>query len=279
MASRCWGTPGGGRYALLALGIAAAFTGCRENRTSEQPVVTTTAEGASVAPSRDAARRRDVALVRVINAVPDGGFDIWADSRKAFTNTRYRQVTPYREFEENEVTFTVRPAGTDTMNRPLASNTELTRDGSYHTVVLIPNERDRTPELRALGDDVKPPQAGMARVRVVHAAPGLGPVDVFASDSVAPDTAAEDSAEPVFDHVQYMAEEGYKDIRPIAGPIEVRADGERMVLATVDAARLEAGRSYTIVIAGPRAGKSTLDAIIVADEVGTADSVPDEADP
>src|SRR5262249_56428844 len=94
-------------------------------------------------------------------------------------------------------------------------------------------------DLKVMRDEIVP-AAGKAQIRVIHAAPGAGDIDVQF-------VGAEGK---VFTGVGYSTEAGFRDIDPVQGTIEVKTADNHRTLATLKDMKLEAGKSYTIVVTG-----------------------------
>jgi Domain of unknown function (DUF4397) len=234
---------------FLSLALAAACTG---NRTKE-PVVTTTGDKTAVSEAGTTAAKRGKSLVRVVNAIPgEGAIDITGDDRTIFFDVGYKTVTPYTEIGDNVVKFKLRPGGAVEVT---AENTETLMNGNRYTLIALPN-KDGGAKLSVVKDDVVPDQ-GKARLRVFHAAPGLAEVDVL----------LEGQKDPVFDNLGFGSEGGFKDLDPATATVVVRRDNPPTTVLRIQKIHLEAGRAYTIVIAG--AAPTSLATITITDAIRT----------
>lgn len=243
---------------LLLTGLMLMMAACGDaNR--NQPVTTTTNKGTSTAPPAAQVEDRDNALVRVIHAIPGGAtVDVFAENNKAFSNLSYKTTTPYQELSGERMTFRLRPAGMDTA-QPLAENSEGLDDGDHYTVVALPGEGANAAALRILEDDLKAPSSGKARVRVIHASPDAGEIDVY----------VQGRDDKLFDGINFQSEAGYSDIDPVSGTLIVRPEGRSETLLTIPNVNLAAGKIYTVVVTG-RARGGKLEVITVEDQVGGA---------
>jgi hypothetical protein len=225
--------------ALVLAAIASIAAGCERADTSAAPVTTTSPAGSSTAPSSSAAKARDHALIRVVDAVPSGtNFDLFAGDLIVFDGVGFKSVSSYRALDGKRYAFSLRPTGMPN-STPLSSNTENLNDGAYYTAFAIP-EDGRGPRLRIVEDDLHPPAAGKARLRVVHGGSGAGAMTLRATGA----------ADSLYDAVDYQAVTGYKDVSTMNGAIEILVKGQPVAAVTVPNARLEAGRHYTLVIVG-----------------------------
>ena len=242
---------------VLAAGALVLTAAC--NRPRDTGAVTSkTDEQTSTAPATATAEKHDLAMVRVVNALPGGApINISAGDSLAFGGVKYKTATPYQEIPDNLFDFKLRTgAANDT--EPLAENRENLHDGGHYTIVAMPDQggADKA-NLRVLDDELKPIAAGKARVRFINAVAGGRDVDVILKGR----------AEPLFDGVNFKSEAGWKEIDPVHGSLEVRPDGKETVLATLPGVKLDGGQSYTFVMSG-RTGK--YEVITITDDVAAA---------
>jgi len=250
--ARVWGA--GLTVATLLLIVA-----CSRESSQKQSVTTTTEKGTSTAAPANEAKKRDNALVRVINTIPKGpAIDVFADDQKAFEHVGYKEVTPYKEMSDKlRITFAVRPTGHDT-SAPAVKNTEMISNGNHYTIVALLDTNGK-PALKTVDDDLTPPHSDKAKVRFIHASPDVGEVDVYSR-------ARNDE---LFGGVNFKSEVGYKEVDPVKTTLEVRPEGKKNVLLSIPHTSLDAGKIYTIVIAGRTKMKPKLEAITVEDQLGT----------
>ena len=152
--------------AFLAVALIAAA--CDQTETRTRSVTTSSPAGSSTVPSSAAAKQRDNALVRVLQAVPSGTtLDLFAGDLLLFDGLGFKTVTPYRAVDGKRYAFALRPAGM-TQAKPLSSNTENLKDGDFYTAIAMPGD-GHGPLLRVVNDHLDSPSAGKARLRIVHA--------------------------------------------------------------------------------------------------------------
>jgi len=240
------------RYSsIIVAAIALAACGRAE---TDQPVATTTAAGTTVSPSGTAAAKNGTSLVRFVNALPSPkGLDVKVNERVLFENVATKTVTPYAEVATNAPRFTLRGAGKDST---MAENKEVVVDGRRYTAVALPKP-DGTSELRLWRDDLVP-DAGKARIRVIHAAPGIDDVRIGVAGS----------DQPLFTGVSYASEAGFKDVEPNDLMLVIRRNVAGADPIKLKAMRLSPGHAYTIVLVTM---KGKLDVITFEDQgQGTA---------
>jgi uncharacterized protein DUF4397 len=232
--------------AALALAV-----GCGGSKT-DRPVITTKDNGqTSASPAGTDVARKGKTLVRLVNAMPSKhAVDVSSDDRTLFTASAYKSVTAYQEIGDNLVTFRLRSAGTDSV---LTDNHETMRDGNRYTVIAYPSDKGE-PQLKVLRDELTPP-VGKARIRVINAAADLGTVDI----------ALQGQKRPLFANVREGVEVGFVDIDPTRGTLDIRSDAKTKHPIELKDLQFEAGRTYTIVLAGW--GTRNIDAITFDDLV------------
>jgi Domain of unknown function (DUF4397) len=245
---------------VLALLFAMACT--RESQRTE-PVTTTAGKATSTAPPAKEAEKRDKALVRVVHALPGfAAVDAFVDNTKEFPNVTYRTVTPYKEVPDVHEQFAIRPAGQDSA-QPFAQNREGISGGNHYTAIAMPST-DGKPTLRVVADKLTPPPSGRASVRVIHASPDAGEVDVFVK--------GEDNA--LFDGVNTQTVTNYNEVDPMTVTLEVRPQGEVNVLLMVPNVTFEPGHLYTMVVTGKAKGTPKLEVIKIDDKLGVTTGTP-----
>jgi hypothetical protein len=241
----------------LAATMLALMMGCAAGQ--HGPVKTTTSEtGTAVAPPVKEAKERDNALVRFIHAIPgQRAVDAWVDDSKPFTKIEYKLVTAYQEVPGERHTLRVRPTGEDAA-QPLLESRESFADGKHYTIIALPGSFQTSPALRVIDDHLTAPSSGKAKVRVIHASPDAGEVEIF----------AQGKNEALFDDVRPNSESGYREVDPMAGAIEVRPRGQRNAVLTMPGLKLEANKIYTIILTGWAKTEPRLEAVLVEDQIG-----------
>ena len=250
---------------MLALLPVMLAIGCSSEPKQSQPVITKTDAGTSTAPPAREAEKRDNALVRVINAGSGTQtFDVFADDKKLFDDVSFKSVTPYTEISDIRHAFRVREAGHET-SQPLAEKSESLSGGKHYTIVVMPGTNDKT-SLYVFNDNLTPPPPEKAEVRVIHASPDAGEVDVVAKQG----------NKKLFTGVNFEKETSYADVDPMTSTIEVRPEGQDKALASVANTKFEKGKIYTIIVAGRAKGAPKLQAVMIEDRLGAGATAANE---
>lgn len=238
------------RSTLLAAAAFAAAGCSREPGHAASPQ----APGGSLGPAP--AAEQEQALVRVVNAIPGGGAaDLFAHGVVVFPSVDYMAVTTYREIPDDRTTFRLRPAGHDTAE-PLAEKDDGLVGGQHYTVVALPGGANEPPTLEVVRDDYLPPSRGKSKLRVLNASPDAGNVQVVMDGRL----------DPLVTGTQALSESEYREVDPVAGPLEVRQQDGTRVLARMPEAQLAAGKLYTLILFGRSAGSPGVAAVMLEDE-------------
>lgn len=234
---------------LLTLTVA-----CSREASQDRSVKTSTEAGSSTAPASSDAAKRDKALVRVVHAMPaQPAVDAFAGDSRTFSNVTYKTVTPYTELADDRLQLTLKPTG---QASALAENSENFAGGKHYTVLAIPtSSEDPKPSLKVVADDLTPPTAGKARVRVINASPDVGDIDVYTMNN----------ADKLFGGVNFKSEAGYTEISPTTTVVEFRPEGKKQPLLMLPQFSFEPDKTYTIVVLG-RVRNNQLEAITVEDQ-------------
>ncbi len=227
------------RLVLPVLGlsvVAFATFACNNGKGDDQKVVSRTAEGTSVSPAADSARASDVSMVRFVNAIPGStGLKLMGDSVAIFSDVAFGTASAYSQVAKNVVRFSVKR---DTTAGIAAENNEVMRDGGRYTILALPDKDGGGMRLRIVRDDLTP-EAGKARVRLFHAAPGFDDVDLSITGQ----------KDALIEDVDYGAEGGFKDVMPGMHGFTIRRDDAGKALTTVAPRNMVAGTAYTVVLA------------------------------
>jgi hypothetical protein len=250
---------------LLLLIMAAA---CSSEPKQTQPVTSKTDSGTSTAAPAKEAGQRNKALVRVINAIPGNtSFDVYSSDEKVFESVAFKSVTPYKELMGERTAFRVRPAGQDT-SQPVAENSEALADGKHYTVMIMPDTNDRA-AIYLVNDNISQPSTDKAQVRVIHASPDAGEVDIVDKRD----------NKKLFSGVNFEADTHYTNVDPMKTTLEVRQEGQDKPILTVPNASFEKGKFYTIVVTGKATGMPKLQTLMIEDQLGTTPAAASNAQP
>lgn len=186
-------------------------------------------------PAREARAPARVRFVQV--TAPGRAFDlrVGADKEPLVSGLGFGAATPYIALSPDPVTATITVSGNPrepvgTLPLPLSPSRVM-------TMLIVGGAEEPRVRALALDDGNDPPPAGKARVRFVHAAPGLPAVDIALNGDIllgnlAPDRAAE---------VSLLIDSG-------AYSVTVNPTGRSQTLAEPLTLTLRSGVTYTVVV-------------------------------
>ena len=191
--------------------------------------------------SREQSANREVpreAYVRVVNAMPDGAaIDVFADNQKLFPEIKPGAVVEYREVSPGLITFRARWAGREA-DAPVADNREILGDGKFATILLRPATGRREVDMTILKDHTWLPDAGKAKVRVVHAIAGMSDIDAYSQ------------GKKVLGGIDFTDESRYVEVDPGSGDLVLKRHDNQQTVATVSNLRLDPDKAYTVLLVG-----------------------------
>lgn len=154
-----------------------------------------------------------LAFVRYVHAVPDAGptdfrfIDQVANS-PAFFNQAFRSFTPYQGAEaSSNRRLRIFPTSTniDVTSVPLVDTTLNLEAGRYYTILHTGRANGSPAQRLEIIEDVFPAPGSVVNLRIVHAAAGVGAVDVY-------DTATDSTpvaGSPLASGLAYLQRTGY----------------------------------------------------------------------
>lgn len=229
---------------MLALLSIAGFTlsACKPAAQSDTDVKSVGPDGAaSTSMSGDMADKRGEAMVRVINAAPNmPGMIVRADDTRMLPAVDFGKVSAYQLIDGNWTKFEV---GGKEGYSPLETNRELLADGHRYSLLVMRDDKGMAFKTKVYRDDISDDMS-KAHLRVIHAAPEIGEVDVIAK-----------GGNKIFEGVNYTSEAGFKDLDPWMGTLEFRLQDGGSLLTTMPDVNLKAGTSYSIVLTRNANGK------------------------
>ena len=123
----------------------------------------------------------------------------------------------------------------------------------------MPGTNDKT-TLYVVNDNITAPPADKAQVRVIHASPDAGEIDVVDKQA----------NKKLFSSVNFEKDTSYMNVDPMKTTLEVRQEGQEKPIGTLANANFEKGKFYTIVVTGHAKGTPRLQTLMVEDQLGNA---------
>lgn len=195
--------------------------------------------------------------LRVVNAGAEtaGPVDVYVGDVMIAEGIEYGQATEFAAIPGDSQQIRVVPAGVAMDDSTVDLTEDLQPGGAYQLTVSGLTSDDLSSWLS--GVDVTPLPEDQARVRVVHASPDLGEVDVaVASDGVP------------FEGIELGNQSGYVPFEAGAFTFQVRQAGQdTLLLENPEPLSLEPGMNYDVYVMG-QSEDGTLAMVVYAAEVG-----------
>ena len=176
---------------------------------------------------------------RLMNAVPDeSNLDVLVDSATVASNVAYGTSTAYQAVKSGSHQVQIDPSGT--------TNSLLQQSVSFSsgsdTTILASNFSSNITGL-ILADDNSAPPSGNFKLRVVNAAPGLGPADVYI---VAPATDL-NTVSPTLSNLAFESSSGYQSLAAGSYEVVLTPVGQKFVAINTGSLTFSAGQVRTFV--------------------------------
>ncbi|HEX4165647.1 MAG TPA: DUF4397 domain-containing protein [Bryobacteraceae bacterium] len=221
---------------VLALG-----TACSTNKTAETSEVKSEGAGKGTAPAADTAKKADQALVRFVNGTT-ASKDLAFGDATPFTGVGGQDVTAYQSLPAERHDFKL--YAKDDKTTALATNSEGLSSGKHYTILAVTDKNGKE-TLDPISDDLTPPEAGQAKVRVINLARGMEDVDLYAGGEKSALISGAGLDHPT----------DYKNVAPSTAELTVRHGMSKRNSAPVKDLKLEAGKLYTILVFQGKNGK------------------------
>jgi hypothetical protein len=198
------------------------------------------------------------AQVRVAHLSPDApNVDVSVNGEPvaALQNVPYGTVSPYLPLPAGTQQVTVYPAG-DSSQPVVDTPVDLASGGAY-TIGAVGLVSDGSLRAQVYQDDLTPPAQGNSKLRVVHASPDAGPVDVVPAGGA-----------PLVSGLGFPNASPYAQVPAGTYTLNVNAAGTNTTAISVPNATVASGGVYSAFAVGTAAAGS-LDVILVQDNAGT----------
>ncbi|HET9928145.1 MAG TPA: DUF4397 domain-containing protein [Rubrobacter sp.] len=196
------------------------------------------------------------AQVRVAHLSPDApNVDVYVNGEPVLTDVPYTTVSSYLSLPAGTQQVTVYAAG-DTSSPVIDVPVELAAGGAY-TIAAVGLVTDGSITAQVYQDDLRAPSAGNAKLRVIHASPDAGPVDVVPR-----------GGEPLVTDLAFPDDTPYAEVPAGTYTLDVNAAGTNQTVLTVPDAALASGGVYSAFAVGTVYADS-LDVLLVQDNAGT----------
>jgi len=197
------------------------------------------------------------ARLRVVHASPDApNVDVYVDSNVVAQNVPYATASQYLDASSGTHTIKITPAGSTTAVTSVSQNFTSKTDYTALAVGDVSNI-----SILALQDDNTAPASGQIKLRVVHASPSAGPVDIYVT---APGTDI-NTETPTLTNVPFKGVSQYLAVPAGSYEVRVTPTGTKVVAIDSGTVALTAGQIRTAVALDAAGGGTPLQAIVLAD--------------
>jgi len=194
------------------------------------------------------------AQLRVVHASPDApNVDVLVDGKAVLTNVAYETASNYLTVSAGSRKIEVRATGTsqDVINATVS----LSRN-KYYTVLAVDKVASISPLV--LTDDNTAPASGQIKLRLVHASPSAGPVDIYVG---APGAGV--GGTPTLTNVPFKAASDYLAVPAGSYQVYITQTGDKTIQFDSGVLSLSAGQIRTAVALDAPGGGLT--AIVLKD--------------
>jgi hypothetical protein len=184
--------------------------------------------------------------------------DVYVNGDPILTDVPYTTVSGYLSLPAGTQQVTVYATG-DTTSPVIDTPVELAAGGAY-TVAAVGLVADDSLTAQVYQDDLRSPDSGNAKVRVVHASPDAGPVDIIPRGGQA-----------LVSGLTFPEASPYAEVPAGTYTLDVNAAGTNKTALTVPDATLASGGVYSAFAVGTVFADS-LNVLLVQDNAGTSAS-------
>ncbi len=183
---------------------------------------------------------------RLVNAVPDeSALDVLVDSTTVSSNIAYGTSNGYMSVKSGSHQVAIEPSGTTTA----LLQQSITFASGSDTTIVSSNYSSNIANL-VLTDDNSAPDSGKFRLRVVNAAPGLGPADVYI---VAPATDL-NTVSPTLTNLAFGGTTGYQSVTAGSYEVVLTPVGQKFTAIDTGSVAFSSGQVRTFVSLNSQSG-------------------------
>jgi hypothetical protein len=184
--------------------------------------------------------------------------DVYVNGDPVLTDVPYTTVSGYLSLPAGTQQVTVYATG-ETTSPVIDTPVELAAGGAY-TVAAVGLVADESLTAQVYEDDLRSPASGNAKVRVVHASPDVGPVDVVPRGGQA-----------LVEGLAFPDASPYAEVPAGSYTLDVNAAGTKKTALTVPDAALASGGVYSAFAVGTVFADS-LNVLLVQDNASSSAS-------
>lgn len=210
-------------------------TACSNNsKVAENSAIESRGDGKGTAPSSAAAKEADRAMVRFVNGTTEKK-DVAFGDLTAFDGVGDRDITAYKEVPAERREFKLMTHGGG--KEVLATDSEGLGAGKHYTLLAVTDKEGKA-TLHNIDDDLTPPDAGKAKVRVINLARGMAKIDLYGSGG----------KDSIISGAALNSPTDYKTVDPTETELSVRTGANKRNSVPIKDIDLKSGKLYTILV-------------------------------
>ncbi len=210
-------------------------TACSNNsKVAEHSAVESRGDGKGTAPSSAAAKQADRAMVRFVNGTTEKK-DVAFGDLTAFDGVGDRDITAYKELPAERREFKL--MSHSDAKEVLATDSEGLSAGKHYTLLAVTEKGGKT-TLHNVDDDLTPPDAGKAKVRVINLARGMAKIDLYGAGG----------KDAIVSGASLNSPTDYKTVDPAETELSVRTGMSKRNSVPIKDLTLKSGKLYTILV-------------------------------
>jgi hypothetical protein len=211
-------------------------TACSDNsKVAEHSAVESRGDGKGTAPSSAAAKQADKAMVRFVNGTTTKK-DVAFGDLTAFDGVGDRDITEYKEVPAERREFKLMASGGE-KGTLLATDSEGLSAGKHYTL-LAATEKGGKVTLHNVDDDLTPPDAGKAKVRVINLVPSMAKIDLYGANE----------KDAIISGAGLNSPTDYKTVDPAEASLNIRNGTSKKHGVPIKDVTLKSGKLYTILV-------------------------------
>jgi hypothetical protein len=216
-------------------GVFLLGTGCSTNsKMAENSAVESKGDGKGTAVSSAAAKKADRAMVRFVNGTTEKK-DVAFGDLTAFDGVGDRDITEYKELPAERHEFKLMSHGGS--KDVLATDSEGLSAGKHYTLLAVTG-KDGKNSLHNVDDDLTPPDAGKAKVRVINLARSVAKIDLYGSGG----------KDAIVSGATLNSPSDYKTVEAAGTELSIRNGLSRKNSVPIKDIELKSGKLYTILV-------------------------------
>jgi len=201
-----------------------------------------------------------IRVAHLASDAPNVDVSVNGEPVAALQNVPYGTVSPYLPLPAGSQQVTVYPAGDS--SQPVIDTPVDLAAGEAYTIGAVGLVSNGSLRAQVYQDDLTPPDQGNSKLRVIHASPDAGPVDVVPAGGA-----------PLVSGLQFPNASPYAQVPAGTYTLNVNAAGTNTTAISVPNAAVASGGVYSAFAVGT-ASAGNLGVILIQDSAAGAEPLP-----